>query len=758
MTQLRIFALVLLAACSPVNPKRVNTGPTGPGGSAPIPSAILKPFWESPVVTNDRPEFTLSPDGSRLALLESNTKLSFWQLSPLMRTASFGEGSQIYRYRWLKQSPGVLVASSDCSIVHFDIATAQSLGKVTWPGCDTGLNPYEANLQDQTLSFRPFRFGLVISDSVSNQTLFSSFPRSVLPPETDKSPFGWRPAISVDALDNYSAYLQFSPDNRWAYNIDPNKKGQLWHVPTGRVTVLDLPPSEYQVSDFSPDSTKVAIQYKVGSNYSVQVRDTTTAAVLFNIEPAEANKIRLIYWSASGKTLLAYSPGNTMTDKTMTGYESQTGRIVYSRPTYLWSSGGPFSYVLSATNLERLYSDFEAFDADTGQTTFSYLVPPPYNQSGSSYCRIDKQRGQFVLISCYNSPQRQTYHYRANVAENKVELLLLSKSSISDYSFSSDLSILAGRENDASGKSVLNVYQDNKILATLPMPKPFLLPTNVYGLSALGQPQDALVGGTAEGYVVFWDQLGNITRYLKAHNTPLYAVAANPAQTQFVTAGADGQLKLWDMATGELKDSWNGHQNAVRSVAWRSDGAQLASGSWDHTVRLWSAGESVVLRGHTAPVNAVTYSKTTLASAGSDGSVRLWDSLTGEALQLLLGEGDMKALAFSPDGSLLASGNQNQVWIWALKNSAGALLDAPTVLAQIRGTYDIRALDWLNANQLVVGGDTLGAQIRVYDTTGRLLESRSTDAAVFALATSPDRKQLYVGTAAGTVQSLRIGE
>ena len=86
-----------------------------------------------------------------------------------------------------------------------------------------------------------------------------------------------------------------------------------------------------------------------------------------------------------------------------------------------------------------------------------------------------------------------------------------------------------------------------------------------------------------------------------------------------------------------------GHTDAVNGVAYSPDGTRIASGSSDGTVRVWDAitGQEALppLRGHTGEVCAVAYSPDAkkLASASFDKTVRVWDATTGQLIHRLEG-------------------------------------------------------------------------------------------------------------------------
>jgi WD40 repeat protein len=68
------------------------------------------------------------------------------------------------------------------------------------------------------------------------------------------------------------------------------------------------------------------------------------------------------------------------------------------------------------------------------------------------------------------------------------------------------------------------------------------------------------------------------------------SVDVSPDGQQIATGSADHTVKLWDAQTGHCANTLKGHRNSVWSVAFSPDGQSLASGSDDKTIKLWSVG------------------------------------------------------------------------------------------------------------------------------------------------------------------------
>ncbi|NEP76760.1 MAG: tetratricopeptide repeat protein [Okeania sp. SIO3B3] len=133
------------------------------------------------------------------------------------------------------------------------------------------------------------------------------------------------------------------------------------------------------------------------------------------------------------------------------------------------------------------------------------------------------------------------------------------------------------------------------------------------------------------------------------HTDNVWSLAISPDGQTIVTGSGDNTIKVWDMATGNLKATLSGHTSWIRSVAISPDGQTIVSGSYDKTIKVWDMAKGnlkATLSGHTDNVNSVAISPDgqTIVSGSDDKTIKVWDLGTGNLKAIIFGHSNQQHL------------------------------------------------------------------------------------------------------------------
>ena len=281
------------------------------------------------------------------------------------------------------------------------------------------------------------------------------------------------------------------------------------------------------------------------------------------------------------------------------------------------------------------------------------------------------------------------------------------------------------------------------------------------------------------GIWIYDAQTGKELTLLTGHTRRVTSLGF-PADGRFLASGSfDKTVRLWDIDTGKQTAVFAGHQDGIEAIAVFPDGKTVVSGgTWKGTLILWDTETGEQLERHTTytdnlirrfkiwidkhrtvpypnAVKALAFSpdRKIFASGHSDGILRLWDAETGRKLSTLRDHkrGWIGGLAFSPDGKMFASSSADDIILHRFqkgKPQAHLTIKHPTdhlVFSPDRKTligFDWRS--WKGENE----------DLHVWNTeTGERLQSiytKHTDQHE-ALAISTDGNTILTGSWDGTI-------
>lgn len=217
------------------------------------------------------------------------------------------------------------------------------------------------------------------------------------------------------------------------------------------------------------------------------------------------------------------------------------------------------------------------------------------------------------------------------------------------------------------------------------------------------------------------------------------------------TGSRDHTIRLWDVATGAVVRTLAGHGEDVTALCFTRDGKTLASTSIDQSVRLWDLEPTLpraTLAGHAGPVfsAAISPDGKRIATGGHDRTVRVWDATTGRETRKWANLGGVvTSIAWLGDGTLAAACGDKTIRLGSPDSAEPATsitVSAPSLV--VAASPDGKRIAIGGVDRKVVFVDRAGG--------GAPVDGPAHGAAVMAIAWSPDGATLASGAADGVIK------
>ena len=651
---------------------------------------------------------SFSPDGETLAGAGHDGKIYLWDVGAqtvtkvlLGHSNDEGRYDDVFSVSFSPDGETLASGGDDGTVRLWNVATGGQIAIFT--GHVGQVNRVSFGRDSKTLASISYQDGSVYMWDLATR----------LPKFTISGYFGFQ------ASDERQGAI-FSPDGKTLASIGSGDGAiHLWDVATGRPRAAlngCLGVGDRILSaNFSPDGKTLA---SGGSDDMVRIWDVASGREIAALK--HDSDVRHVSFSPDGKTLASHRRGREVrlwnvgdwTEKSVLSHFRTVDSVSFSPDSRTLAS------TVGSDNEVHSWRDVHLWDVDTGKQ-IGALTGHTERVASVSFSP-DEDSGILASADIRGTALLWNVDARTIIA------------TLTGYivSFSADGKTLATADYDADSRPVAVVRLWDVPTGT----EIGTLGHSDYVSNAIFSPDGKALASVATGRydseVVLWDveERREIAVHKYLYHT---SVSFSPDSKTLASMGYDdfGSVYLWDVATGKKKNATLTRSTSLlRSASFSSDSRILASAGDDGTVRLWDVPtrtEIGALSGHKHAVLSVSFSpdkdSNMLASGGSDRTVRLWDVDKRIEIAALTGHDDIvRQVVFSPNGKTLTSIDlSGEARLW----DVGKQQEIATLAGRTTGAnWEIRSISFSPDSETLAGACT-DNMVRLWDAEERCSKS-----------------------------------
>lgn len=243
---------------------------------------------------------------------------------------------------------------------------------------------------------------------------------------------------------------------------------------------------------------------------------------------------------------------------------------------------------------------------------------------------------------------------------------------------------------------------------------------------------------------------GSNYKSLDGHQGAVKSIAFTDDSQTLFSSGSDGKVMKWNLTEGKA-ETVSAANEIVGVLATSQDGQLLATGSDNATIKIYPAsgsGMAYKLEGHTDIIKSIVFTPDNkyLYSSSRDGSMLKWDLNTRESIPLLTGTETIISLDISESGQFLAGASESGiVHLWDLDKN----IEIDPIVSE-NGTINIIKFD--DAGTLAIGFQN--GRVELWNVEGGTINAviQGHSARISDISFNPAFPQMATGSTDGKVK------
>jgi WD40 repeat protein len=541
-----------------------------------------------------------------------------------------------------------------------------------------------------------------------------------------------QPVWSTPTLGGVVFSSRFNGNDSLALTAGADGAIQIWNTSTGKVTrTIEASSLSIYLAAFSKDGSKIVSS---GVDDTTRVWNAKTGALIQDIESGAGSA----NFSPDGNFIVA----SALDDEDVILVNSKDGKVIRTlkgHTDYVYESDFSVDGQRIVTSSDDLTA--KVWETKTGKLLRSFKHPKAVLDAtfiaGNSRIVTGDDDG-FVRVWDVTSGKELL----KQKAHDGVVALAVSQDQSKFLTGGYDSKI---RMWDAKTAKQLRVFEGHE--------------RAIYSL-AFGQKDQKILSASGDGTAKIWDvKTAKVLSSLEGHRFVTRSVTFSADNKKILTSTDLRDVRIYAVETGQEVSRFRIGE-ALNTAAFSPDGTTFVTASDTHG-DIWKTEDGTLvesLEGHDGAMRSAVYSSDgqKILSVGSDQTVRIWNALSAKEIFSLKHENDVSVASFSFDLQQIVSVDiEGKTFIWDATN--GQLIREFAVTPD---DYFSFLLTPLINNNLIITSNRSDSYV-VWDLNNRrLIEDRtdkiSTDGLVRAVSADGSMVFIYLG-AVGYVQEVATG-